>query len=211
MSIPSRKITLEAKNLACRRGHRQLFKALSFHLEEGQLLLVEGQNGSGKTTLLKILSGLRQPDSGQTFWNGQSVEQAISEYLRGLVWLSHQNGIKDSFTARENLQMCADLFDGGNLRIVEALTRVGLKTHISTPVRHFSAGMKRRLALARLLLGQVRLWILDEPQAALDKLGIALFEELAEEHMKRGGLIVMTSHHDVQFDHWRIQRLSLSA
>lgn len=206
----SEKDTLEAFDLACRRGERLLFRGQNFRLESGQLLLVEGRNGSGKTTLLKTLATLRLQDKGEIHWCGSPLNKLGSEYLGKFSWLGHHNGIKDDLTALENLRVTRALQPESDLKISDALYTIGLKGYRHTPARNFSAGMKRRLGLARLLLADTPLWILDEPQSALDKSGIQLFESLATEHMDRGGMIVMTSHHDVGFDPSYIQRLSLN-
>lgn len=198
---------LDVVGLHCTRGYRALFSELAFTLEAGQLLLVEGHNGSGKTTLLKTLAGLREPDAGQVLW----------EQPQPIVWLGHSNGIKDDLTALENLQMMQVMAGADSpLRrdaksCVSTLERMGLAGNGHRFPRHFSAGMKRRLALCRLLLSDARLWILDEPQAALDKAGIQLFEALLAEHLAQGGSAIMTSHHSVGLQGSHIQHLRLAA
>jgi len=190
---------LQAKNINCCRGYRTLFTNVNFSLEPGRVLIVEGRNGSGKSTLLKVISGLRQPDSGQILWNRQTLEANSSDYKEQLVWLSHRNGTNDSLTAKENIQHSLALTNSADIKIHDYLERVGLKGYANTPVREFSAGMKRRLAITRLLTKQAKLWILDEPQSALDKAGISLSDELITKHVASGGMVVMASHHDVTF------------
>ncbi len=169
------------------------------------MLLVEGHNGSGKTTLLKTLAGLREPDAGTVLW----------EQPQPIVWLGHSNGIKDDLTALENLQMMQVMARGEGSKkppsLKAVLERMGLTGNGHRFPRHFSAGMKRRLALCRLLLSDARLWILDEPQAALDKAGIQLFEALLAEHLAQGGSAIMTSHHSVGLQASHIQHLRLAA
>jgi len=200
---------LEVKNINCSRGHRQLFAGLNFSVSSKELLLVEGKNGCGKSTLLKILSGLRRPDSGEVMWNDHAIETVSSEYTQQMVWLSHRNGINDSLTAKENIQVSISLSKSAAININDVLQRVGLKGYANTPVRQFSAGMKRRLALSRLITQQASLWILDEPQGALDKAGIALLENLITEHVADNGMVIMSSHHDVQFENVTVNTLQL--
>jgi heme exporter protein A len=203
---------LEVIGLHCIRGYRALFSDLAFTLDAGQLLLVEGHNGCGKTTLLKTLAGLREPDAGQVLWQQQALAAWGAEYRQQFVWLGHTNGIKDDLTALENLQMMQVMVGSGKpVATRTVLERMGLAGHGHRFPRHFSAGMKRRLALSRLLLSNARLWILDEPQAALDKAGIHLFESLLQEHLQQGGSAIMTSHHDVGLTGSHIQRLVLAA
>lgn len=200
---------LEVKQISCSRNYRSLFNDLSFNIESGQLLLVEGKNGCGKSTLLRILSGLRQPDTGTIHWNNSEIKQASKHYSQQLVWLGHRNGINESLTAKENLQIAASFIKSKVSNIGYILKRVGLKPYANTPVRQFSAGMKRRLALARLLLNNAILWILDEPQSALDKTGIALLEGMIEQHVRNGGMVIMSSHHDINFKSIPLGRLAL--
>jgi heme exporter protein A len=206
---------LEVVGLHCIRGYRALFSDLAFTLDTGQLLLVEGHNGSGKTTLLKTLAGLREPDAGQVLWEQQPIASWGTEYHQQFVWLGHSNGIKDDLTALENLHMMQALVGGEgskkppSLKVV--LERMGLAGNGHRFPRHFSAGMKRRLALSRLLLSSARLWILDEPQAALDRAGIQMFESMLIEHLQQGGSAIMTSHHEVGLHGPHVQRLVLAA
>lgn len=200
---------LEARNLRCRRGVKTLFKDISFTLGAGKLLLVEGPNGSGKTTLLKLLSGLRRADQGEVLWNDHNIRSSESDYNRQLAWLGHQNPLKEDQTAFENLSMLGAIRSRNERCAYESLQAVSLGKVKHKAVKTFSAGMKRRLALASLLIADTPLWILDEPQAALDKDGITLYEKLATEHLQQGGMIVMTSHHDVAIDERYIQRLQL--
>jgi len=198
-----------ASQLSCKRHHKTLFTEISFELSPGQLLLVEGKNGAGKTTLLKQLSGLRRPDSGQIEWNQTSIEDAECQFNHHIAWLGHQNPLKDDQTALENLEMLGHIRPRNSTTLIEALKTVKLGTVKHKLVKTFSAGMKRRLSLASLLIANAPLWILDEPQAALDKAGIALFESMAKQHIENGGMIIMTSHHAVNLPTEFIQTLNL--
>lgn len=198
-----------AHKLRCIRSHKTLFQDVSFELSPGQLLLVEGKNGAGKTSLLKLLSGLRRPDSGEVKWNLVNILQAESDFRTYLAWLGHQNPLKEDQTALENLTMLGHIRPRNQISMIEALKTVNLGHVKHKFVKTFSAGMKRRLSLASLLIAETPLWILDEPQAALDKEGINLFESLAEQHLKQGGMIIMTSHHSVNIPQEYIQTLVL--
>ena len=204
-------MSLQSRELSCVRGHRILFDHLDFELDAGRILLVEGSNGSGKTSLLKMLTGLRPPDSGEILWNGNNIHSLGPDYRENMAWLGHSNGIKEDLTAVENLRMALALNHGNGRKINDALEMVNLRAHKNALPRLFSAGMKRRLALAKLLLVKAPLWILDEPQAALDKTGIAMFEAFVHEHVQQGGMVVMTSHHDVGLQENYLIKLRLSA
>ncbi len=199
---------LQTYDLSCTRDDRILFEALGFSVVPGQVLLLEGQNGSGKTSLLRILCGFREPDAGLVMWRGEPIENG--QYFTDMAYVGHMDGIKKELTVFENLLVSLALGQPGKLPITEALDKVKLSGYEDTLVLALSAGQKRRLSLARLLITQNILWILDEPFTSLDKQGIELIESLMAEHCANGGMIVMTSHHNVNLKGVDIQRIGLS-
>ena len=201
---------LQVQAIACIRSDRMLFQSLNFTVSAGQVVLVEGRNGTGKTSLLRILCGIRRPDEGDVLWQGESIESLGGSYHGQLAYLGHMDGIKRELSAEENLQIARALGRPGRLGIDEALLRVDLDEVEDIPVNHFSAGMRRRLALARLLVTDSRLWVLDEPFTSLDVHGIALVEALIAEHVANGGMVVMTSHHQVSLPGIKVVRVNLS-
>ncbi len=187
---------LEISSLSCRRGERCLFSALDFQLKPGQLLHLQGSNGSGKTTLLRALCGLLHPETGQIRWRGEPIERLAEDYYRDLLYLGHLNGIKGDLTGLENLRIASRLAGRGarDLAIGEALARIGLGGFADLPCRMLSQGQKKRVALARLLLSNSPLWILDEPFSALDVDAVTLLDDLIRAHIEGGGLVVLTTH-----------------
>ena len=202
---------LEADAITCYRDDRALFSNLSFRLEASQTLLVEGRNGSGKTSLLRILCGIRMPDEGRICWNGKDIFRLGAEYLGGIAYIGHRDGVKLDLTAAENLTIARNLGNPDhNLSIESALDSLYLSGFDDVPARKMSAGQQRRLALARLLVTRSMLWILDEPFTSLDVAGIALTEQLIQTHVARGGMLVMSSHHVVNLEKQSVIRLNLS-
>lgn len=187
---------LEAISLQCIRGERELFNNLSFALDSGEMLLVSGPNGAGKTSLLRLLCGLSPPASGQILWQGEPVRVQRSKYCRRMTYLGHHNGVKEELTPLENLRVATGVagVDAGEGKLHAALDRVGLAGYEELPAKLLSQGQKRRVALARLLLADARLWILDEPLAALDVQAVVLVEEMLAAHLADGGLAVLTTH-----------------
>jgi heme exporter protein A len=199
---------LQGSGLSCIRDDRVLFEGLGFELASGQVLLLEGKNGSGKTSLLRILCGFREPDAGQVVWCGDAIND--SQYYADMAYVGHLDGVKKELTVLENLKVSLALGRSGQYSIQEALAKVHLANYDDVLVQALSAGQKRRLSLARLLITQNIVWILDEPFTSLDKQGIALIETLMSEHCANGGMIVLTSHHDIELHGVDVQRINLS-
>ena len=201
---------LEACALTCIRDDQVLFDKLSFRIDSKQVLLIEGRNGSGKTSLLRILCGLGLQDGGDVKWCGESIERLGASYHEHLAYVGHHDGIKRDLTVLENLRMAQALDRPGRLTIDQALEKVNLWGYEDVQAHALSAGQRRRLALARLLVTANCLWILDEPFTAMDKDGIADFEQLIATHVGNGGLVVLTSHHSLNCDGTDVQRINLS-
>jgi len=199
---------LKGDDLSCIRDDRVLFEELAFELVPGQVLLLEGKNGSGKTSLLRILCGFREPDSGQVTWCGDAIND--SQYYADMVYVGHLDGVKKELTVLENLKVSLALGRPGQYSIQQALKKVHLLNYDDVLVQALSAGQKRRLSLARLLITQNIVWILDEPFTSLDKQGIMLIESLMSEHCAKGGMIILTSHHDIDLHGVDVQRINLS-
>ena len=186
--------SLTAENLACARGDRALFQGLSFRLVAGDALAVEGANGAGKTSLLRLIAGFLNPAAGRVILDAGSGERTDGEERGKFVgWLGHQEGLKPQLSVREQLDFFARLYRGQS-DVAAALEKVGLSRQRDFPCRYLSAGQKRRLALARLLLSGRPLWLLDEPFAALDSEGQGLIGRVMAEHCAGGGILIAATH-----------------
>ena len=203
---------LEVENLVCVRGTRRLFKDLNFSAQEGELVELRGPNGSGKTSLLRILCGLATPAAGEVRWQGKNIRSLGEEYYAQVVYLGHQNAVKDELTAIENLRISSAV--AGQVltqtQAQEILQRVGLTQQQNLPARVLSAGQRRRLAMTRLLTSNARLWILDEVLTSLDDTAINLSRKFIAEHLKNGGIAIVATHQDLNLEAPRTQRLQLS-
>ncbi len=202
---------LQLNDLCCVRDDRVLFDNLNLDLNGGQILLVEGRNGSGKTSLLRILTGLSLPESGEVLWKGQSISEVGAEYYEQVNYIGHHDGIKRDLTCLENLRLVQAMGKPSAIDLDEALQKVNLYRYGENFVATLSAGQKRRLAMARLVVCEALLWIMDEPFTSLDKASMAMFQELFEHHLRQNGCIVMTSHHDIEMPDSDVIRLDLSA
>ena len=186
--------SLTVEKLACMRGDRKLFDGLSFRVTAGQALAVEGANGAGKTSLLRMIAGFLAPAAGRIVLKSAEGESAEAEERgKSIGWLGHQDGLKPQLTVREQLDFFAHLH--GRKADANALERVGLARQAELPCRYLSAGQRRRLALARLLVSERPVWLLDEPFAALDTAGQGLIAQLMARHWGHGGIIIAPTHY----------------
>lgn len=172
---------------------------------------MEGRNGAGKTTLMRAVAGLFNPAEGEIWWQKQSIGELMEEYFKQMLYVGHRAGIKEELTATENLQFAAAM----NCQPVtkesvwQALWQIGLRGYEDQLARAMSAGQKRRVALARLLLNRAPLWLLDEPFTALDKRAVAQLMATIHAHLQQGGMVMMTTHQEVNWSDVEIQRLQL--
>lgn len=206
----------EALNLSCVRDERTLFSGLSFTVLPGEMVQIEGRNGAGKTSLLRILAGLSSPDAGEVRWQGVSTRRQRDVFHQELLYLGHQPGIKSVLTAFENLAFCLSVSspsvrgDAAADAIYQALENVGLLGYEDVTVAQMSAGQQRRVALARLWLSNAPLWILDEPLTAIDKQGVATLIALFEQHAEQGGMVLLTTHQDLQGVNRDVRKIRLT-
>lgn len=190
---------LAVDNLACRRAGRRVFDGVSFRLRSGEALVVTGRNGAGKSTLLATIAGLLRPHAGTIRADGLG-ERTLSESLHVI---AHRDALKGSLTAAENLDSAAAILgkaDGGS---AAALAAVGLPGAADLPVSYLSAGQRRRVALARLLVAERPLWLLDEPTIALDAAGQEMLRGLMHAHLAAGGLLIAATHLPLGLDQAR--------
>lgn len=184
--------------MSCERDHRLLFDDLSFTLSAGKVIQVAGANGSGKTTLLRFLAGISQSYSGSILWQGQAIDRVAPQFRSQLLYLGHAPGVSLNLTALENLRWYFQLNQRVEQdKLAQALAVVGLAGYEHVLGYRMSAGQQRRIALARMVLSDAPLWILDEPFTAIDRRGVGELEILLAQHAEKGGAIVLTTHHEL--------------
>jgi heme exporter protein A len=179
-------------NLTSVRGYKRLFCGLGFSIFPGSIIIVEGQNGSGKSTLLRMIAGLMSPDSGEIRLEDYPIKDHPS-YPRVLQYVGHKNALFPELTVRENLMHYAYI-KGETILVPLALAHFKLEPYANMVTSKLSAGWQRKTALARLLLSQSPLWILDEPFTSLDASGCELLSAAIKTRAQQGGMVIIASH-----------------
>jgi len=182
---------LRVSNLAVIRSGRSVISHLGFTVNAGEALALTGPNGSGKSTLLRVLAGLLPTSAGTIEWSGGQEDAPLSEEAH---YLGHRDALKPSLTPLELLTFWRSLLGRAATDPLTALECVGLAHAAYLPSAYLSAGQRRRLSLARLLVAHRPLWLLDEPTAALDQVSETMFGALVADHLTRGGLALIATH-----------------
>lgn len=188
---------LIATDLACERGGRRVFEAVSFRLAPGGALVVTGPNGAGKSSLLRLLAGLVRPAAGTLVLEGAEEGARVAEAAH---YFGHLDALKPSLSVAENLAFWRAFFGPTGAGIDDALDTVGLGHIADLPAAYLSAGQRRRLALSRLLVSKRPIWLMDEPTSALDAASEARLVELMAAHRRDGGMIVAATHQPLGLD-----------
>jgi heme exporter protein A len=180
------------------RGDRHVLRGVSFDGTAGKCVLLTGKNGAGKTTLIRAIAGLLDPEEGQVFWRGAPARERRDDFHAELAYLGHEPPLKGDLSARENLKYSIGIRRAvTGAEIDAALARTGASTFSDRAVRMLSAGQRRRVALAGVLLSHAVLWLLDEPTTNLDADGQQLVRDLISEQLGRQGIVVAAVHHSL--------------
>ena len=201
-------LAVETSGLSRRYGRRWALADVSLEIPTGSVTMLAGRNGSGKSTLLRVLATALRPDHGEARVLGYDVRQARDAVRRKVALLAHQSFLYEALTARENLRVAASFL--GRDASSGLLARVGLESRADDPVASFSAGMRKRLSIARMLLKEPQLALFDEPFGELDPGGIEQMEGLIRELQERGSTVVLATHLIEQGRSLCTQRLHLS-
>ncbi len=195
---------LSGSDLACQRGGREVFAGVSFSVASGEALTIVGRNGAGKSSLLRMLVGLVRIADGRIALDGGDPELNVAEQAH---YLAHQDALKPSLSVAENLRFWSGFLGTGAADIAEPLAAVGLDTLADLPAAYLSAGQRRRLSIARILVVKRPIWLLDEPTSALDAAAQERLAEFMRAHIAGGGLILAATHSALGLDDARELRL----
>jgi len=195
---PKSNICLSIQSLAVFRSDLPLFEPVSLSLSAGNAIQISGTNGSGKTSLLRCVCGISHRHQGAILWNNENIESGHTGFYDQLLYVGHSLGLKPKLTVEQNLKFYRSLrFPKNDSIISEALTQLNIAIYHDEQVGNLSAGQKRRVSLARLITEPVSVWILDEPMVALDLAGQSWLENSCNQHIAKGGIILLTSHQKI--------------
>lgn len=189
---------LVVEALSCARAGRRIFEQVALHLKPGALAVLKGPNGSGKSTLLRALAGLSPVRGGDAQLGDARLSGDLERYQSRIAYAGHADGVKPTLTVRENLAFWAAAQGGDASRIAPTLDLFALEALADAPAATCSAGQKRRLGLARLMLADRALWLLDEPTVSLDAASTSIFTSQMEAHCAAGGMILAATHIDLK-------------
>ena len=199
---------LKAEQLFCERDDRVLFRELSFSARAGEVIQIKGSNGSGKTTLLRVICGLNDNYHGALKWFNEPIEDNQDDFYSSLIYLGHQVGVNKVLTPVENLRWSVGLREKVKSEaIYQALAEIGLRGFEDSQCFSLSAGQQQRVSLSKLLLGTAVIWILDEPFTTLDVDGVQLLEKFLGDHARKGGVALVTTHHELSLPDLKILEL----
>ena len=188
--------SLHVSELLCVRGNDPILDGVSFDLHTGHAITVTGANGSGKSSLLRIIGGLMSWAGGEVVLKAGDTAVDLAAHSH---YVGHHLGLEDSRSVSGNILFAIDLLGGDRGSVADLASQLGLEALLSAPVRQLSAGERKRVALARLLIAPRPLWLLDEPTAALDTAGAAILGKLATNHLAQGGMILCATHGALPF------------
>ncbi len=201
---------LSVSGLHLWRGDRHVLRNVTFSANSGECVLLTGKNGAGKTTLLRAIAGLLDPEEGEVAWRGVPARKTRHAFHGELAYLGHEPPLKGDLTGRENLRFSIGIRRAVSAGEIDAaLARTGAKEFADRAVRTLSAGQRRRVALAGVLLTGAVLWLLDEPTTNLDVDGQQLVAELIDGQVRGGGIVVAAVHHPMGLQSARPLNLDL--
>jgi len=188
------------RDLSCERAERVVFDGVSFDIPGGGVTELRGANGSGKSTLLRMMAGLLAPARGTIAWNDTPIDADRDAHRARINYIGHLDGVKGMLTVAENLRFWSEMARGGpgdkptQDRVDLALATFGIAKLADIPARSLSAGQRRRVALARLIVRPAIVWLLDEPATALDTTALAALDHAMAAHLGAGGIVIMATH-----------------
>lgn len=190
---------LTIDNLSLFKDDKQIFANFGFSLSVASALIITGKNGCGKSSLLKIIAGISKANSGKILWGGVDIEEMRDDFNGDTQFLGHKNFLKTELSVKENLQFFAKLADT-QAALPAALSFFNLNEIADKKIKHLSAGMQKRVMLAKLMACPATIWLLDEPSNNLDKEGKEKLHGLVKTKIKEDGLVIITTHDEMFFD-----------
>ncbi len=201
---------LLVNNLSFKRLNTYIFSEINIAVNPGKIIYINGRNGSGKTTLLKTILNILEPSNGEVFWMGKKIKNNLSNFYNASTFIMDKKTSIREISILENIYFWKKFSSSSinNDQIEKLLNLLGLEEHKNKKVMNLSLGEVKKLELTRLIIEQKKLWILDEPFSEIDKQAIEIIEETFLDHVEKKGMIIFTSHYEVQIR--KIQKIYLT-
>ena len=192
---------ISVNSATCYKNNVAIFNDINVSLKNGDIALITGANGSGKTTLIKSISGIQNLESGAILLNNININHQDSNFVENIIYIGHKNSLNSDMTVYENLVYLRALDSSTKIkddsRIEEAMNYFDIHKYKDYFVSELSEGNKKKTSLARLIISEKKIWILDEPMSNLDNFSIEIFIKLIKKNQKNKGISILSSHYDI--------------
>ena len=204
---------ISVNSATCYKNNVAIFNDINISLKNGDIALITGANGSGKTTLIKSISGIQNLESGAILLNNININHQDSNFVENIIYIGHKNSLNNDMTVYENLAYLRALDSSTKIkddsRIEEAMNYFDIHKYKDYFVSELSEGNKKKTSLARLIISEKKIWILDEPMSNLDNFSIEIFIKLIKQNQKNKGISILSSHYDISKKISNVQHLEM--
>ena len=197
----------------CYKNDNLIFNDINLTLKNSDIALISGSNGSGKTTLIKSICGIQGLESGNVLINDIDIQNKNSTYVENIIYVGHKNSLNNDLTVYENLEYLSALDlsikYNNKVKIEEAMRYFDIYKYKDYPVENLSEGNKKKTSLARLVMTEKKIWVLDEPLSFLDDKSIDIFINLVSKNQENKGITILSSHIDLSKNIEKVKHLRM--
>ena len=203
---------ISVNSATCYKNNNLIFSDVSISYNDGDIGIIMGPNGCGKTTLIRSICGIQGLDEGQVLLDKIDIKHHDNNYMDKIIYIGHKNSLNNDFSVYENLEYLSAFDSSSKInKINEAMKYFYIYKYRNYMVSEISEGNKKKASLARLLISQKKVWILDEPLSYLDDTAVNIFTNLVLNHQKKGGITIASTHYDFSKNINNVKYLNMDA
>ncbi len=203
---------ISVNSATCYKNNNLIFSDVSISYNDGDIGIIMGPNGCGKTTLIRSICGIQGLDEGQVLLDKIDIKHHDNNYMDKIIYIGHKNSLNNDFSVYENLEYLSAFDSSSKInKINEAMKYFDIYKYRNYMVSEISEGNKKKASLARLLISQKKVWILDEPLSYLDDTAVNIFTNLVLNHQKKGGITIASTHYDFSKNINNVKYLNMDA